>query len=76
MSESKNEISDNSFEGEYNRITQQRRELEVAEELLVNKAVSGDNPNDIVKAMNVVNIKKNEGTEHRKSTFVDPFSFY
>jgi len=75
MSEPKNEISDNSFEGEYNRITQQRRELEVAEELLVNKAVSGDNPNDIVKAMNVVNIKKNEGTEHRKSTFVDPFAF-
>lgn len=76
MSDStENKSVEGSFETEYNSIVNQRKELEVAQELLINKAVSGDNPADIVKAMNVVSIKRNEGTDNRKSTFVDPFAF-
>src|SRR5210317_1275014 len=63
------------FDKEYIDLANKSKEIEVARQLLIEKAIHGDNPTDIVKAMNVVKIRPNDGIDNRKSTFVDPFAF-
>lgn len=75
MADNNNTPQSSSFEEQYKALEDQRKVLDIQQEKLINKAVSSDNPMDIIKAMNVVTIKSNEGVDYRKSTFVDPFTF-
>jgi len=56
-------------------IENRRKEFDVEERLLIDKALQSDNPSDIVKAMEVVKIRQNQSQDWRKSTFIDPYNF-
>jgi hypothetical protein len=58
-----------------NNIQASKVELDIAEQILLQKGLESDNPHDIIKAQNIVKIKMNQGTDNRKATFIDPLSF-
>ncbi len=61
---------------EIRNIEQQKKILEAQEALLLDKALKSDNAEDIVKAMELVTIKKNAVPEEdRKAYYVDPLTF-
>lgn len=56
-------------------IEQQKKMLALEEISLVEKGLESHNPADILKAMEVVKIQQNAGSDDRKSFFVDPLAF-
>ena len=61
---------------EIRKIDEQKKILEAQEALLLNKALNSDNAEDVVKAMELVTIKKSAVPEEdRKAYYVDPLTF-
>lgn len=60
---------------EYNKIINQKKVLEVAEDLLIEEGLQSRDPQQIVKAMEAMEIKKNKVENNRKTTMVDPLVF-
>lgn len=61
---------------ELDSLATQEKELMIAKNLAIDKAMRSDNPSDILKAMDAVKITTNEGSEDRKAFYEDPLSYH
>jgi len=57
-------------------LANKQREIEVEQNLLIDKAMKSENPADIVKAMDAVKITHNKASEDRKAFYEDPLSYH
>ena len=57
-------------------INNKRQEFEIEEQMLIEEGLQSTDPSEVIKAMNVVKIRGNEGIKDRKAVFIDPEDFY
>lgn len=73
MATSKSE--DKDLLRQYNNIVNKKKELEIREHLLIEKGLTSQDPQTVMKALQAQEIKRNKGSENRKTTFIDPLLF-
>lgn len=56
-------------------LSSKKLELEISENLLIENGLNSRDPQQVIKALQAAEIKKNKGVSERKTTFVDPLMF-
>lgn len=67
--------SDGRLHDKLDLINQTQQELEIRKNLLIENALTGNNPSDIIKAQSAITIGADRTNDNRKSIFIDPNSF-
>lgn len=75
MAKQTSKTEDRDLLKRYSEITNKKMELEIQENLLIENGLSSRDPQQVMKALQAVEIKKNKGVSDRKTTFVDPLAF-